>query len=280
MNRVFALLAALLLSVAPTAVLAQEAPTCPEYDGFTCDEWVTDAAGVVADDSRLEQMARNIVGTYGHQLAAVFVPTTGDLSPQEYSIELGNVWGVGDPERDDGIVILIALEQRQTWIETGPGLAIPGPDLNTIASAGNTFFAGGDFEGGMFAVLLALDRQLELMEGPGPTTTTEPGPEPTTPTTTVTTPPVVIEDDGGPPGWAIASGLGALGLGVGAAAAVAGNSRRREEERKRREKLVDDALARLDPSGHELPTVEQFAVAVPSVASPVPIAAGRLATAA
>ena len=35
--------------------------------------------------------------------------------------DLGNTWGVGDPDLDDGIVVVVNLGDRWTAIETGPG---------------------------------------------------------------------------------------------------------------------------------------------------------------
>ena len=63
------------LAFSPLAVAQSE--ICPQYDGFTCDEWVTDTVGVVGDDTRLESTIDRIVERFGHQIAVVVVATTG-----------------------------------------------------------------------------------------------------------------------------------------------------------------------------------------------------------
>ncbi|MGZ5385697.1 MAG: hypothetical protein ACXWH0_17185, partial [Acidimicrobiia bacterium] len=52
--------------------LAQTAE-CPEFEGITCDGWVTDAANVVADDQGLEDAVGRVVALYGHEIAVVVV---------------------------------------------------------------------------------------------------------------------------------------------------------------------------------------------------------------
>ena len=106
------------LSLATAASAGAQPATCPEYDGYTCDEWVTDVAGVVGDDTRLEASVGRVVTRFGHEMAVVVVPDANG-SPESYAQDLGNAWGVGDPARNDGIVVLVALEERRTEIETG-----------------------------------------------------------------------------------------------------------------------------------------------------------------
>jgi uncharacterized protein len=38
-----------------------------------------------------------------------------------YSSAIGNYWGVGKKEKDNGLVIVIAKEQRQIWFSPGDG---------------------------------------------------------------------------------------------------------------------------------------------------------------
>ncbi|NIR35636.1 MAG: hypothetical protein GWN07_06470, partial [Actinobacteria bacterium] len=61
---------------------------------------------------------------------------SGSRTPRALAEAIGNTWGVGDPGLDDGIVVLVALEERRTEIVTGSGLTLSG--LTSVASAGNT----------------------------------------------------------------------------------------------------------------------------------------------
>jgi uncharacterized protein len=152
-----AALPAALLASGPAAAAQTDGPACPEYRGVVCDGWVTDTAGVVENDARLEETVARVVADRGHEIAVVVVPTTGSLDPRSFAEELGNTWGVGSAERDDGIVILVAIEERRTEIVTGSGLSIDG--LDDVAAAGNSAFGAGDFDGGIIAILGSLDRR-------------------------------------------------------------------------------------------------------------------------
>lgn len=236
MRRILALAVLVLIVAAPAR--AQDA-TCPPFDGIVCDGWVTDAAGVLGDDTILEQVAGNLVVEHGHEIAVVVVATTRGIDPADYAADLGNAWGVGDPQANDGIVVLVALAERRTEIQTGPGL--PLGDLSDEASAGNPYFANGDFSGGVGAILTALDARLG---GGSPS-----------------------DDTGGGAGAveSLARIVFAAGL-IGAGGMVATSSRRswkRKISRARGSK-VDDVLSRLEVSGDELPRMADYAIAAPS----------------
>lgn len=69
--------------------------------------------------------------TSGPQVAVAVIETTGNTSIQDYSIDLARTWGVGDEQRDDGVLVLIALEDRELRIEVGSGVE---GDLTDIAA--------------------------------------------------------------------------------------------------------------------------------------------------
>ncbi len=223
-------------------VLAQESATCPEYEGITCDGWVTDAAGVLIAEPSVESAAARFVAEYGHEIAIVVVATTGAIDPALYAADLGNTWGVGDPDSDDGIVVLVALAERRTEIVTGPGLALGG--LNDIAAAADGFFADGDFDGGLIAIITRLGAGISGDRAPA----SNPSP-----------------DDG--EGFDLGTIATVVGMVlVGATVLGAGRSGR-ALIRARRQRRVDDALERLDAAGSDFPLLDEYAVA-PSAGFP------------
>jgi uncharacterized protein len=50
------------------------------------------------------------------------IDTTGNATPENYSIDLARSWGIGDKEKDNGVLLLIALEDRTLRIEVGSGV--------------------------------------------------------------------------------------------------------------------------------------------------------------
>lgn len=64
-----------------------------------------------------------------NQIAVVIVPTTGDYSVEEVGLEILRRWGVGNKEKNNGIVLLIAKDDRKLRIEVGYGLEGAIPDI-------------------------------------------------------------------------------------------------------------------------------------------------------
>lgn len=56
------------------------------------------------------------------QIAVVIIPTTGGREITDYATELGRAWGVGGKEFNNGVILLIAKNDRKISIATGYGL--------------------------------------------------------------------------------------------------------------------------------------------------------------
>lgn len=84
----------------------------------------------------------------GHQIGVLIVPTTGNLSIEEYGIRVGEAWKVGDKNYDDGAIIIIATQDRKVRIEVGSGLEGTITDTmaaNIIANDMTTSLKAGDW---------------------------------------------------------------------------------------------------------------------------------------
>jgi len=58
----------------------------------------------------------------GPQIAVAVIDTTGNTTLENYSIDLARSWGIGDKEKDNGVLVLIALTDRTLRIEVGSGV--------------------------------------------------------------------------------------------------------------------------------------------------------------
>lgn len=231
----FALIVAL-SSLLATPAVAQETATCPEYEGIVCDGWVTDAAQILVAEPTVEAAAARFVSDHGHEIAVVVVPTTGPIDPLRFATELGNTWGVGDPATNDGIVVLVAVAERRTEIVTGPGLALS--NLDDVASTANGFFADGDFDGGIIALITRLGIEVS-------SDSASPSQAPT--------------DGGG--GFDLRTILIVGGLLLAGTAMIRnGHASALAAIRARRQRRVDDELERLDTAGSEFPLLDEYAV--------------------
>jgi len=83
--------------------------------------YVVDLAGVLSDavEEELKQKIKNVSDK--SEIAVVTVKTTQPLDEQSYAIELANKWGIGDKDKDNGILFLIVTEDRKLRIEVGSG---------------------------------------------------------------------------------------------------------------------------------------------------------------
>ncbi|HEY0609947.1 MAG TPA: TPM domain-containing protein [Chitinophaga sp.] len=129
--RIFCWLWLCLLLITGLQTFAQEVPPRP-----TPPRLVNDLAGVLlrqeADDLERKVTAYN--DSTSTQIAIVTVKTVGDYDISETALKILRDWGVGSKEKNNGLVILAAIEDRKVRIETGYGLegAVPDAIANRI----------------------------------------------------------------------------------------------------------------------------------------------------
>jgi uncharacterized protein len=93
------------------------------------------------------------------QIAVAVVKTTKPLSIEEYGIRLAEKWKVGHQDIDNGIIIILATEDRKVRIEVGKGLEGELPDAvvgriideNMVPSLKKDEWASAVF-GGVYAI--------------------------------------------------------------------------------------------------------------------------------
>lgn len=94
-------------------------PVFPEPTGF-----VNDFAEVIpeATEQQIQTLVDQIKAETSAEVAVVTVESMQGYDENTFSVELGRAWGVGNEERDDGVVFLTAIEERVTYIATGYGV--------------------------------------------------------------------------------------------------------------------------------------------------------------
>ena len=80
-------------------------------------------------EKRLEKFEKET----SNEIAVIVVDDLNDLEPWEYATEIGEKWGVGKAEEDNGIILLIKptekTSRREVFIAVGRGLESVVPDL-------------------------------------------------------------------------------------------------------------------------------------------------------
>jgi uncharacterized protein len=77
----------------------------------------------------LEQKLVAYDDSTSNQIAVVIISTTGDYSVEEVALEILRRWGVGNKDKNNGIVLLVAKDDRKLRIEVGYGLEGAVPDI-------------------------------------------------------------------------------------------------------------------------------------------------------
>lgn len=119
------------LMIITLAVQAQVIPPKPNPPRL-----VNDLAGVLLREEAdaLENKLISYNDSTSTQIAVVTVKTTGDYDVSEVALKILRDWGVGTKEKNNGIVLLIAVDDRKIRIETGTGMegVIPDAIANRI----------------------------------------------------------------------------------------------------------------------------------------------------
>ncbi len=141
-------LAALFLML-PPGVVAQQA--VPALTGR-----VVDRAGILSDATEqalTERFAAHEAAT-SNQVAVLTVPSLEGEAVEDLALRVFRTWELGQADRDNGVLLLVARDDRELRIEVGYGLE---GDL-TDAEAGRIIrgeivprFRDGDFDGGVLA---------------------------------------------------------------------------------------------------------------------------------
>lgn len=110
----------LLLVISMTAVWA--APAIPPKP--TADIYVQDYAGVLSSTtkSQIQATGSKLAAATTAQVAVVTVKSLDGAVLEDYSLSILRQWGIGDQQRNNGVLLLVAIDDRQSRIEVGYGL--------------------------------------------------------------------------------------------------------------------------------------------------------------
>ncbi|CAN5184720.1 YgcG family protein [soil metagenome] len=113
----------------------------------------------------LDQTLKDFEARKGSQVAVLIVPTTAPESIEQFSIRVAEQWKIGRKKIDDGVILVIAKDDRKLRIEVGYGLEGALPDLTSkriINEVITPKFKAGDFAGG---IIDGVDRILKVIDG-------------------------------------------------------------------------------------------------------------------
>lgn len=155
------LLAAWLLAAASPHALGQEP--------FAMTEPVIDRTGTLTASEIADLRGRiaAIESRRGSQIAVLMVATTAPLSIEQYALAVAEATRLGRAGLDDGVLIVVAKDDRAVRIEVGYGLEGAIPDAiasRIIREYLGPRFRAGDYAGGLGEAIDAIGR---LIDGEG-----------------------------------------------------------------------------------------------------------------
>ena len=118
--------------------------------------YVRDFAGVLSSTAKqtVENMAKELEEKTGAQLVVVLIETLQGASIEEYANTLFRQWGIGQREQNNGVLLLIAPNERESRIEVGYGLEGRLPDGKTGRIQDEyliPYLMEGDYDSGIIA---------------------------------------------------------------------------------------------------------------------------------
>ncbi|MGD9905953.1 MAG: YgcG family protein [Vicinamibacterales bacterium] len=139
------------LIAAGLAVGVAAQPALPTPSGA-----VNDFANLLteADEARLARRLDDVERATTAEIAVVTVPSLDGLTVEEYATRLFAAWGIGQAGTDNGVLVLVAPNQREMRIEVGYGLEGVLPDGLAGQIVRETFlpaFRDGDYPRGIVA---------------------------------------------------------------------------------------------------------------------------------
>ena len=143
-------------------------------DGLALAGRVTDAADILdaAQESRLSGKLRALQQRTQHEMVVVTVPSLNGEDVADYTRALGSRWGIGRSSHNDGVILLLAPNERMARIEVGSGLETVLPNSLCAEIMENEIIPlarAGDLPGAIDAGVTALIARLDSARSRGAT---------------------------------------------------------------------------------------------------------------
>ncbi|MDP2691804.1 MAG: TPM domain-containing protein [bacterium] len=123
----------------------------PEPKGY-----VNDFANILSDETeqQITEIIQEIKDKTSAEVAVVTIESLEGYEVNSYAVEMGRAWGIGNKERDDGVLFLTAVQDHTTYIATGYGVEPYITDAQAFWITDRTvvpYFKNDDYDGGILA---------------------------------------------------------------------------------------------------------------------------------
>ncbi|MGD0820074.1 MAG: TPM domain-containing protein [Desulfomonilia bacterium] len=154
----FFLLACILFPLVADAAIEQPA------------SYVVDNAGIIEEGARtrLAGLLQELEQKTTVQMIVLTVPSTEGIPIEQFTIQQAQLWGLGQKGKDNGLLMVIAVNDRKYRFETGYGLEQILPD-SLLGSIGRTYlvpaFKASDYSKGVIDTTSVIARTIADAQG-------------------------------------------------------------------------------------------------------------------
>ncbi len=142
----------------------------PKLSESTPEFYVADYAGVLSQD--VQNIIRGTNLNYEKtaeepQVVVATVPNMQGADVVSYGVELFEEWGIGNKEHDNGVLLLLSLEERKVRIEVGYGLegAITDSKAGDILDSITPDLSNGNYSEGLLNAFYLIVREVNAEYG-------------------------------------------------------------------------------------------------------------------
>ena len=152
----------LLLIFLTSSLLSFSQRAIPPHGG----EWVHDEANVLSASTKaeLEAILKHHRDSTSNQIAVLVIPSLEGDDIDDYGVRVFKEWKLGQEKKDNGVLFLIAMQDKKMRIEVGYGLE--GTLTDALSSRINRnevspYFRTGDYENGVKAGVIAIIKAIQ-----------------------------------------------------------------------------------------------------------------------
>ena len=125
--------------------------------GHSENLYVTDNSGVITSEHSAEiiRLSTALKNACGAEIAVLTVKTLGGADPGYYATKTADEWGIGSKDKDNGVLILLATEDREVYVAVGSGLEGRLNDSKVgrlIDKYAIDYLSSNDFDGGVYSL--------------------------------------------------------------------------------------------------------------------------------
>jgi len=128
---------------------------------------VVDAAKLLSPEqvAQLDQLSAQVEQASTRQLVVATIPDLQGYPIEDYGYRLGRAWKIGQKDANNGIILIVAPNERKVRIEVGYGLEPIMTDALSSVIINDTIlpkFKAGDMAGGIMDGAAAIAEQMKL----------------------------------------------------------------------------------------------------------------------